>query len=257
MAVLIVGLPAVSGADAYGLGVTTVPTTICGHNDHLLVHNPGAKFYQIRDAYWRGIGPTCIRSLGEVAGFRVTRTAKPLNGLSYPNIMRGCIWNICTPGDELPVKLSNLRSANSTWHTTERAGGRWNATYDMWFDKNRITRGHASGAELMIWLNHQGGCCILWRNASKYWIDGRQWYLQWWRAYDPEYNLHWNYIQFRAVHPTWRVDHLDLKPFVRISENHRLINPDWWMEQVQAVFEIWNGGVGLTTTNFSVHVNGW
>ncbi|HEX3335029.1 MAG TPA: hypothetical protein VHS54_01125 [Jatrophihabitans sp.] len=123
MAVLIVGLPAVSGADAYGLGVTTVPTTICGHNDHLLVHNPGAKFYQIRDAYWRGIGPTCIRSLGEVAGFRVTRTAKPLNGLSYPNIMRGCIWNICTPGDELPVKLSNLRSANSTWHTTERAGG--------------------------------------------------------------------------------------------------------------------------------------
>jgi len=54
------------------------------------------------------------------------------------------------------------------------------------------------------------------------------------------------------VHRTWHVNNLRLYPFVRRIERLGLVRPGWWMENIEAGFEIWNGGRGLATTKYVV-----
>ena len=141
--------------------------------------------------------------------------------------------------------------------------GTYNTSYELWFGKHPMTQGHADGAELMVWLNHRGGCCILRRHAPVVRINGVRYYFQYWRPSDPDFpGLSWNYIQFRRVVQTSRVTNLNLKPFIQYAERaHRgqgqptaLISPRWWLENLGGGFEIWNRGVGLRTTAFSAHI---
>lgn len=231
----------------------TRPGVLCGQHDHLVVN----QNYMIRNPYWLGSGHTCITRWG--TGFTVTKTPRRTRGYekvtTFPDIYRGCIWNMCTPRTNIPVPVRRIHHLHTYWHTVERSGGTWNASYEMWFGKHRQTQGHADGAELMVWLNHHGGCCVLRRNAPIVRIDGYRFYVQWWRPSDATYGVSWNYIQFRLVHPRWRVDHFDLEPFIRYSERHRWIRPTWWLENVGAGFEIWDGGVGLRTNGFYAKLN--
>jgi hypothetical protein len=112
--------------------------------------------------------------------------------------------------------------------------------------------GQADGAELMIWINHHGACCVLQRRAPIVRIDGYRFYLSHWRHYSPRWHVSWNYIQFRLVHPRSRVDGLQLKPFIHRSVRLGLARPAWWLENVVAGFEVWSGGRGLATRHYSV-----
>jgi hypothetical protein len=38
------------------------------------------------------------------------------------------------------------------------------------------------------------------------------------------------------------------------AERRGLMKRSWWLTSVEAGFEIWRGGVGLSTTQFSVHL---
>jgi glycosyl hydrolase family 12 len=228
-------------------------STLCGSNQHLIVHSVYGTGYQIRDAYWLGQRPQCIHNSGDRANFAVVQRPgfDPAGRVvAFPDIFRGCIWNICSPDARLPIMVSDIGHPTTTWHTRDNAAGTWNAAYDIWFGKERMTRGQANGAELMIWLNEHGGCCALQRGAPKVWIDGRRFWLSHWRARHS--GVSWNYIQFRLVHHTWRFDHLPLRPFIRRCERLGLIRHWWWMENVEAGFELWNGGQGLATTAFGV-----
>ena len=60
----------------------------------------------------------------------------------------------------------------------------------------------------------------------------------------------WNYVQFRRVHPVTGVRRLKLLPFVAHAEKRRLIEPRWWLENIEAGFELWQGGRGLATNWF-------
>jgi cellulose 1,4-beta-cellobiosidase len=140
--------------------------------------------------------------------------------------------------------------------------GTYNTSYDLWFGKRRMTQGHADAVELMIWLNHRGACCVLRRNAPIVTIGGVRYYYQWWRPYDRGSKLSWNYLQFRRVVQTTQVTNLNLKSFVtfgeqahpRLRQPKPLISTRWWLENVNAGYEIWNGGVGLRTTSFSARI---
>jgi hypothetical protein len=232
--------------------VVTRPGVLCGQHNHMVV----GRDYVIRNTFWLGRGHTCIRAFND--GFLVTKTPAPTRGYekvtTFPDIYRGCIWNVCSPHTNVPIRVSRIHRVRTRWHTIERARGTWNAAFEMWFGKHRQTRGHADGAELMVWLNHHGACCILRRHAPIVRIDGIRFYVQSWRPHDAKYNVSWNYIQFRMVHPRWRVDHFNLAPFIRYSERHRWIRPYWWLENVGAGFEIWHGGVGLRTIQFRAYV---
>jgi cellulose 1,4-beta-cellobiosidase len=213
--------------------------------------------YVVRNPYWRGTGKTCIETT-RGAGFRVLRTPRPsYNVTAFPDIFSGCIWNFCSAQRTFPVRVKHIRHIYGTWHTRELAPGTWNAAFELWLGKKRMIMGHADGAELMIWINHHGQCCALAHDYKRVHIDGRTWLFSHWRARDrsvglPYSGMKWNYIQFRLLHPRWKVNHLDLRKFVGASVRRGLIKPQWWIENVEAGFEIWKGGVGLATTKFRV-----
>lgn len=232
------------------------PASICGRHNHVLTYwRPYWRHYLVRNTYWLGTGVTCVSVRPHHRpGFVVTRTPAPTRGYervtTFPDIFRGCIWNMCTPRTNIPIQVRHLRSVSASWRTVERARGMWNAAIESWFGTHRQTRGHADGAEMMVWLNHHGGCCVLWRNAPIVRIDGYRFYVQHWRPYDAGFNVSWNYIQFRMVRTRWKVWNLKLRPFINYSIRHGLIRRSWWLENVGAGFEIWHGGVGLRTCNF-------
>lgn len=245
------GLPAAEAGPA----VAAATTTLCASNEHLIVHNRFGARFQIRDAYWRGQRPQCLRNNRDLANFTITQRPgfDPAGHVvAFPNIMRGCIWNICSPHAGIPIKVSSIHRPVTTWHTRQGVFGTYNAAYDIWFGKTKMTRGQATGAELMIWLNLHGGCCALQPGAPKVWIGGRPFRLSHWRTFHN--GLSWNYIQFRMIHHTWHVDHLHLWPFIRRAIHMGLIHRRWWMENIEAGFELWSGGQGLKTTQFGVRM---
>lgn len=229
-----------------------VGTTLCGHNQHLLVHNRAGQSFYIRNVYWQGVGRACIRSTG-FATFEVVRTPRG-NGkvTTFPNIMAGCIWQICTPRTQMPVRVRRISRLHSTWHTRRGASGVWNSAYDLWFGRHRrAPNGNFSrgGAELMIWINYHGFKTNTHRVVK---VAGRLWYLNHWHACDQRIRVCWQAVHFRAVHPRWGVTHINLKRFIARCEHLHLIERRWWLETVGAGFEIWANGRGLGTTRFSV-----
>jgi len=109
-----------------------------------------------------------------------------------------------------------------------------------------MTTGQARGAELMIWLGARRIKVPARTPVVR--IDHTRWYLLHWRA------CHrgdcWNYVQFRRVRPVLGVRHLALLPFIRRAEKRGWISPRWWLENIEAGFELWQGGRGLATNWF-------
>jgi cellulose 1,4-beta-cellobiosidase len=257
---LAAGVPAVplgasGAAGAAVAGPAAAAVTWCGSNEHLVVHNRFGARFQVRDAYWRGQRPQCLRNHRDLANFTITQRAgfDPAGRVvAFPNIMRGCIWGICSPHAGIPLKVSSIHRPVTSWHTRQGVFGTYNAAYDIWFGKTKMTRGQATGAELMIWLNLHGGCCALQPGAPRVWIGHRPYRLSHWRTFHN--GVSWNYIQFRMIHHTWHVDHLHLWPFIRRAIHLHLIRRWWWMENIEAGFELWSGGQGLKTTSFAVRM---
>ncbi len=191
----------------------------------------------------------CLRNHSLLPNFDVIQSGADARGpesLAYPDIFTGCGWGVCAPGSGLPARVSRLGSATTSWFTRQRAGGTWNASYDLWFGKAPVTTGQADGAEVMIWLNTHNMPPP--RHAPIVWEDHARYYLLHWRPW--RNGVSWNYLQFRRVHPVVSVRHLRLAPFMLTAERMRLLRPRWYMLNIEAGFEIWSGGRGLATSWF-------
>lgn len=53
-----------------------------------------------------------------------------------------------------------------------------------------------------------------------------------------------------------QVTSLDIAAFTRDAGNRGYLRPNWYLIDVQPGFELWQGGQGLATTAFSVHMRG-
>ena len=194
---------------------------------------------------------------------RVTRTTHCITGTRRTVIVRHRHRH--KVHGRVVITYTRTRTTTCLVHVVRNVplSGMYNTGYDLWFGKHSMTQGHADGAELMVWLNHRGGCCILKRDAPIVRINGVRYYFQYWHPSDPDYpGISWNYIQFRRVVQTTRVTNLNLKPFIQYAEQAHprqgqrsaLVHPRWWLENLDGGFEIWNGGVGLRTTSFSARI---
>jgi hypothetical protein len=214
---------------------------------------PIADAYAIKNDNFMGV-PQCLSApSAEQPSFEVAvskANSRGVEPLSYPEIFVGCTWGLCSPDSPLPARLDTLRDPRTTWVTSQRAGGIWNAAYDLWFDKYPMHNGQATGAELMIWLNSKGTASSAGWPIVK--LDDTRWYLVTWVT--KGHGKRWRYISFRKVDPTWQVRHLELDPFFAVAERNGWIKPDWYLLNVEAGFEIWQGGRGLTTRSFSTSV---
>jgi hypothetical protein len=264
-------------AAAARAAVPAAQTTLCSVRPKAKNHvslNPGAyvqgKRYWVQDDRFGSLDAkqclTLVRH-GRPA-FRVSTSEARSPGYpvqAYPYIQYGCYWGWCTPGSNLPVRITNLKSANSRWYTREHARGIWNAGFDMWLHSRPLATAHANRAEVMVWLHAtfphykvggQGG-------TRKVKILGTWFYVSHWRTGTNVIRGGWEYVQYRLVHSTWHTRKMHLGAILANAVKRHLISKYWYLQGILAGNEIWYGGTGLRTSWFSaiihthhpVHVN--
>jgi hypothetical protein len=211
--------------------------------------------YTVQNNEWGSGAAECV-AVGAPGGFTVTRSAiaNSASGApgGYPSIYRGCHWSACTPRSGLPVPVSRLLSpgtVTTTWATAQPGTGAYDVAYDIWFNRAPGTSGQPDGAELMIWLNHNGPVRPFGSKVSTAVIGGR--------SYDVWFGKQaWNTISYSMVRGTTSVRDLDIGRFAADALRRGYIGKSWYLIDVEAGFELWQGGAGLATDSFAVNVPG-
>jgi Glycosyl hydrolase family 12 len=212
--------------------------------------------YTIDNNEWGSSASECITTDGS-ADFTVANSSidNATNGApgGYPAIYKGCHWGACTTGSGFPIQVSDIHpgTVTTSWSTTQPGGSNdYDVAYDIWFNQGPTTSGQPNGTELMIWLNHNGpvqpfGSQV----ASDVSIDGR--------GYNVWYGQQgWNTVSYTMTTGTTSVSNLDLQALVADAVRRGYISSSWYLIDVEAGFELWQGGAGLATNSFSVHAGG-
>jgi endoglucanase len=183
-------------------------------------------------------------------GFQITSQTDSITAdapLSYSSLYIGCHYSNCSPGTNLPMPLSQIGSAPSSISYGYVPGGTYDAAYDIWMDSTAKTDG-VNQMELMIWFNHVGdkhpvGSAV----ADSVRIGGQSWQV--WQG-----NNHANdVVSYLAPSPisTWSFNVMD---FVGDLMKRTSVTDKWYLTSVQAGFEVWSGGAGLSVNSFSADV---
>jgi hypothetical protein len=213
--------------------------------------------YTVQNNEWGSSAPECITTDGS-ADFRVANSSisNATNGApgGYPSIYQGCHWGNCTSGglSGNPVQASAITAGKVTtsWSTTQPGTGAYDVAYDIWFNQAPTTSGQPNGTELMIWLNHNGPVQPFGSQVATGTTIGGRGYNVWFGTQG------WNTVSYTMTTAATSVSGLDLAPIVADAMNRGYIQPSWWLIDIEAGFELWQGGAGLATNSFSVSVNG-
>ena len=211
--------------------------------------------YTVQNNEWGSGALECL-AVGGSGGFTVTRSAiaNSTSGApgGYPSIYRGCHWGTCTPRSGLPVPVSRLLSPGTVttgWATAQPGTGAYDVAYDIWFNRAPSTSGQPDGAELMIWLNHNGPVHPFGSQVGTAAIGSR--------SYDVWFGKQaWNTISYSMVAGTTSVQDLDIGRFAADALRRGYIQESWYLIDVEAGFELWQGEAGLATDSFAVNVPG-
>jgi cellulose 1,4-beta-cellobiosidase len=147
--------------------------------------------------------------------------------------------------------FSVTNSAIDSWSTTQPGGGSaYDVAYDIWFNQTPTTDTQPDGTELMIWLNHHGpvqpsGSEV----AADVSLGGRSYDIWYGRQSADE-------VAYTLTSGTTSVSNLDLQPLVADAIARGYLSRSWYLIEVEAGFEVWDGGTGLATDSFSVRVAG-
>ena len=202
--------------------------------------------YTVMNNRWGSTAEQCINVTG--TGFRIASQKGSTSGgapLSYPAIYVGCHYDGCSPGTNLPRRLSQIGSAPSSISYTY-VGGTFDAAYDIWMDPTPKTTG-VNQMELMIWFNHQGGVQPVGSPVGNTTVGGKTWQV--WQGNNGGNDVV-SYVAPSAI-PSWSFDVMD---FVRDVDNRTRVDSSWYLTSIQAGFEPWQGGEGLTVNSFSADV---
>lgn len=205
--------------------------------------------YVFQNNVWNSSETQCASVDTTSGAWSITQASFDLatNGApaSYPSVYRGCHWGNCTAQNPLPIQVSKLGSARSTWSTTQVAAGAYNVAYDIWTNSSASTSGTPNGSEIMIWLNSRGGVQPAGSKIATVSIAGATWNVWTTRMGG------WNYIAYQRTAGVTSITDLDLRAFILDSVQRGSTNASWYLIGVEAGFEIWKGGQGLGSTAFS------
>lgn len=205
--------------------------------------------YRVQNNVWGADTRQCVTAFD--TGFVVdpAEHRKTNEPAAYPAMIFGCHYGLCTTGTPLPRMLSDLGDLRSSWSTAVPPTGEHNVAYDLWMDPTPRRDGRPTGLELMIWLETTDRVQPIGSKKAEVEIGGTRWDV-WLGTIDLPT------ITYVRTAPTLEVTDLPLSDFVRDATNRGVAKPDWYMTSVQAGFEPWIGGSGLTTRSFSVTRNG-
>jgi hypothetical protein len=218
----------------------------------------GGGTYIVQNNEWGSSAAECITTDGNadftVANSSISNSTSGAPG-GYPSIYQGCHWGSCSSGglSSTPVQVSNLTPGKVTtsWSTTQPGGSNdYDVAYDIWFNSTSKTSGQPNAEELMIWLNHNGPVQPFGSQVATNVNIGGHTYNIW------EGNQGWNTVSYTMTSGTTSVSNLDIAQLAQDSVSRGYMTGSDWLIDVEAGFELWNGGAGLATNSFSVNVNG-
>ncbi|MEU5879541.1 cellulose binding domain-containing protein [Spirillospora sp. NPDC047279] len=206
--------------------------------------------YVVQNNRWGTSAEQCVETTG--SGFRVTRadgsvsTSGPPK--SYPSVYLGCHYTNCSPGSPLPAQISGIGSLNSSVTFGYVGGAIYDAAYDIWLDPTPRKDG-VNRTEIMIWFNRVGQVQPVGRAVGTATVGGRSWEV--WTGNNGGNDV----ISFvaPAAISGWSFDVMD---FVDQAIGHGLATSSWYVTSVQAGFEPWQNGAGLSVGSFSATVDG-
>jgi cellulose 1,4-beta-cellobiosidase len=175
----------------------------------------------------------------------------------YPSIYQGCHWGSCSAGglSANPIQIANLTAGEVTtsWTTTQPTGtgNVYDVAYDIWFNHAATTGGAPDCAEVMVWLGHQGTLQPYGTAVANNVDLGGIGYTVWEGVQTTEPT-----ISYEMTSPASSVTGMDLYPIARNAVARGYISNSCYLIAVEAGFELWQGGTGLTTNAFSVQVGG-
>ena len=174
---------------------------------------------------------------------------------AYPSIYQGCHWGDCSSGglSSDPIEVSNLTTgaATTSWSTTQTGSGAYDVAYDIWLNQTPTTTGQPNGTEIMVWLNHNGSVRPFGSEVATNVSIGGDTYDVWYGAQSS-----WDTVTYEMTSPATSVSNLDIGTLAQDSVSRGYTKSSWYLIDVEAGFELWQGGAGLATSSFSVTVNG-
>jgi hypothetical protein len=216
-------------------------TTVCEQFGSAVVQGR----YVVQNNRWGTNEPQCVTTTG--SGFRVSRAdgSVPTNGApkSYPSMFNGCHYTNCSPGTNLPAQLSRISSAPSSISYGYVGDAVYNASYDIWLDPTPRTDG-VNRTEIMIWLNKVGPIQPIGSQVGTATVGGRSWQV--WQGGNGTNDV-LSFVAPSAI-GSWSFDVMD---FVRQAVSRGMAQNNWYLTSVQAGFEPWQNGTGLSVNSFS------
>ncbi|MHC3472865.1 GH12 family glycosyl hydrolase domain-containing protein [Streptomyces sp. 7R007] len=205
--------------------------------------------YVVQNNRWGTNDTQCITV--NDSGFRIAQAdgSVPTNGApkSYPSVFNGCHYTNCSPGTNLPARLSSIASAPTSISYSYVSGAVYDAAYDIWLDPTPRTDG-VNRTEIMVWFNHVGSVQPVGSQVGTATVAGRSWQV--WSGNNGSNDV-LSFVAPSAI-AGWNFDVMD---FVRQAVSRGLAQDTWYLTSVQAGFEPWQNGAGLAVTSFSSAVN--
>ena len=123
--------------------------------------------------------------------------------------------------------------------------------YDIWYNQTPTTTGQPNGTEMMVWLNHNGSVQPFGSEVASNVSIGGHTYNIWYGT-----QLTWDTVTYDMTSGTTSVSGLDIGTLTQDMVSRGYTKSSWYLIDVEAGFELWQGGAGLATNSFSVNVAG-
>ena len=254
---VVAAFTAVAGSAAFaalGPAAQAATSTLCNSQTAAV----GGGTYIDQNNEWNSSASECITTDGNadftVANSSISNSTSGAPG-GYPSIYQGCHWGNCSSGGltSTPIQASNLPTGKVTtsWSTTQPGSGSYDVAYDIWFNRTSTTTGQPNCMELMVWLNHNGSVQPFGSQVASNVSIGGHSYNVWEGAQSS-----WNTVSYSMTSGTTSVSNLDVGTLAQDAINRGYMPSSCWLIDVEAGFELWQGGAGLATNSFSVNVNG-
>jgi hypothetical protein len=226
----------------------------------------GGKSYIIQNNNWGNPSGTNQTISYKDNSFKITSPtgAGPGGGVpaSFPSIYIGANGdtqngNFSTSSDDnLPKQVSAIGSAQTklTW---TGGGGNYNATYDVWFSQNKPAGRYNDGISgfVMVWLYKPGQNQPIGSVARTASIAGKTWDVWVGKRGGSGSNSNAPVVSYVAQGGSVSTLSFDLKAFITDAASSG-ISSSWYLTDVFAGFEIWdgNGTTNLGVTEFTANV---
>jgi cellulose 1,4-beta-cellobiosidase len=255
----VAGLAVVFGGGT-ALALTTVgaqaaTTTLCQEQ----TTSVGGGTYIVQNNEFDSSASECVSTDGNtdftVANSSIDNATDGSPG-AYPSIYQGCHWGNCSAGGltSAPVLVSNLTAGKVTtsWSTTQPGGSSdYDVAYDIWFNQTPTTTTQPNCAEMMVWLNHNGSVQPFGSQVASDVSLGGHSYNVWEGG-----QSFGDTVTYDMTTASTSVSDLDVGTLAQDAVSRGYISKSCYLIDVEAGFELWQGGAGLATDSFSVSTGG-